>query len=138
MISHRSKSVSTSGLALVVALALAASSCLSGEHASHHSLDVKAETEGSHVTHATGSQHHEPEYFEGAVAPEMPAARHESRTKAPSTDHVWVAGHHTRRDGEWVWVSGRWTVPPSEGAVWVPGHWVGHLHGYLWIAGAWR
>ena len=143
MISQRSKSFSATGLGrghvLVLAFVLTSSSCMSDQRASERSLAVKAETE-SDLGHAQAQavQSFEPEYFEGDVAPAVPAALAEERTSAPSTSHVWVGGHHTRRDGQWMWVRGRWAVPPSGGAVWVPGHWVSHLHGFMWINGAWR
>ena len=143
MISHRSVSFSKSGLALAaITLALTGSSCLHMQRAHHeHALAVKAEAEGdlaSAQAEAVRSQRSEPEFFEGDVAPEMPAPLAETRPSAPSPSHVWVAGHYTRHDGSWVWVAGRYVVPPSAEVVWVPGHWVSHLNGYAWIAGAWR
>ena len=142
MISNRSKTLSTAGLALAAVLALGSSSCqLFRGSESEHALDVKADTRATTAptqrarsTEALG----EPEYFEGDVAPAVPAALPESRPKAPSSAHVWIAGQHTRQDGKWVWVPGHYAVPPSADQVWVPGHWVSHLHGYAWIPGAWR
>jgi hypothetical protein len=80
----------------------------------------------------------EPEYVEGDAAPAIPAALPEERPKAPSMAHVWIAGQHTRKKNQWVWVPGHYDVPPSPEQVWVPGHWVSHLHGFAWIPGAWR
>jgi hypothetical protein len=142
MISHRSMSSSMGGLALAALLVLSASACLHSQRVRHrHALAVKAEAEAD-LAHAQAdalrSSQHEPEYFEGDVAPEVPAARPEQRPSAPSSSHVWIAGQHTRRGGQWVWVSGHYSLPPRRDVVWVPGHWVGHLHGYVWISGAWR
>jgi len=142
MISQRSKSFSATGLGLVLALVLTSSSCLRAQRAHHQrSLAVKAEAEAD-LAHAQAdhvrAQAFEPEYFEGDAPPAMPTAMAEQVPSAPSPTHVWLAGHHTRRGGQWVWVRGRWAVPPSSGSVWVPGHWVSHLHGFMWINGAWR
>ena len=141
MISQRSKSFSATGLGLVLALVLTSSSCLGHRSGHHRTVAVKAEADADRAhaqADAVRAQTFEPEYFEGDVAPEVPAALSEVRSSQPSPTHVWVAGHHTRRDGQWAWVRGRWVVPPSGGAVWVPGHWVSHLHGFMWINGAWR
>ena len=123
-------------------LALAAVSVLSSCFSSRggeHSPAVKDESSHSY-THAESlrSPLQEPEYFEGASAPEAPAALDEERPSAPSPAHVWIAGQHTRQRGEWVWSAGHFALPPSADLVWVPGHWVAHLRGHVWIAGAWR
>ena len=142
MISNRSTILSCAQLALAAALALSSSSCLHTQSGRHeHALALKAEGEGD-FTHAQAesmrSASHEPEYFEGEAAPAVPEALPEQRPSAPSPAHVWIAGQHTRRDGQWVWVGGHYALPPRADVVWVPGHWVAHLHGYVWIAGAWR
>lgn len=31
---------------------------------------------------------------------------------APSSQHIWVPGFWTRRDGDWVWQSGHWELRP--------------------------
>lgn len=125
-------------LALVAALS---SSCLFGGGDHEHAPAVTVEGEMHHAR-SHGDAHHsvprEPEYFEGDVAPATPAALHEERPTAPSSAHVWIAGHHARRDGQWVWMHGHYAVPPRADDVWVPGHWVGHLRGYVWIGGGWR
>ena len=139
MISNRSKTHSAVGLALAAVLALGSSSCqLFRGSESEQTLDVKANTHSTPQRARSAQSFGEPEYFEGDVAPAMPAALPESRPKAPSSAHVWIAGQHTRQDGKWVWVAGHYAVPPSVDQVWVPGHWVSHLHGYAWIPGAWR
>ena len=137
MISNRSI-LSNAGLAIAAMLVSLTSSCLHTKSAHHeHSLAVKAESEAD-FAHHSGAQFSEPEYFEGDVAPSVPAALPEERPKAPSSAHVWISGAHTRHDGQWVWVAGHYSVPPSPDKVWVPGHWVAHLHGFAWIPGAWR
>lgn len=142
MFSNRSTMFRSAGLALAAVLVVSASSCLHTQRAHHRrALAVKAEAEAD-LAHAQAeslrSSLQEPEYFEGDVAPVAPQALAESRPSAPSSAHVWVAGQHTRRSGQWVWVGGHYALPPSADVVWVPGHWVAHLHGYAWISGAWR
>lgn len=138
MISNRTKIFSNAGLALAAALALVSSSCLHTQGA-QDSMDLKVDPDFAHAqAESRRTNGSEPEYFEGDVAPAVPAALPEARPKAPSSSHVWIAGQHTRRDGKWVWVAGHYEVPPSADQVWVPGHWVAHLHGYAWIPGAWR
>jgi YXWGXW repeat-containing protein len=142
MILNRSMSVHVASLALA-ALALTSTSCLHTQRTRHQrALAVKAEAEAD-LAHAQADavrsqQLSEPEYVEAEEAPAVPAALPEQRPSAPSPGHVWVAGQHTRRGGQWVWVSGHYALPPRSDVVWVPGHWVPHLHGYAWIAGAWR
>lgn len=141
MISNRSKSFSARGLALAAVLTLVSSSCLHSQRARHsHALAVKAEAE-TDLAHARAEalrSPSEPEYFEGSEPPSVPSALPEQRPSAPSPAHVWIAGHHTRRAGQWAWVSGHYAMPPRADVVWVSGHWVSHLHGYAWIPGAWR
>jgi len=138
MTSKRSELFTGTGLALFASLALVTSSCMQTRSA--HTLSVKAGgDDGAFATpHALQAPVGENEYFEGELPPETPAALPEERPQAPSPEHVWLAGHHTRMGGEWVWVNGRYALPPSDDVVWVPGHWVAHLHGYAWIPGAWR
>lgn len=141
MISKRS-SVSRSSLVLAATLALLSTSCLRAQRARHqHALAVKADAEAELALAQAESERArlgEPEYVEGDAPPAMPAALPEQRPGAPSPAHVWIAGYHTRRGGQWVWVSGHYALPPRSDVVWVPGHWVAHLQGYAWIPGAWR
>ncbi len=142
MFTNRSTMFRSAGLALAAVLALSTSSCLHTQRVRHqHALAVKAEAEAD-LTHAQAealrSSDHEPEYFEGEEAPSAPPALVESRPSAPSSAHVWIAGQHTRRGGQWVWNGGHYALPPRADVVWVPGHWVAHLHGFAWISGAWR
>jgi len=136
MSSNRSK-ISYASLALASALALVSSSCLSGSGSHHATPAVRAGTGTDHAFSRSEAQN-ELEYFEGETPPETPLALPEQRPGAPSPAHVWIAGYHTRRAGQWVWVSGHYALPPRTDVVWVPGHWVSHLHGYAWIPGAWR
>ena len=137
MLSIRSTVSTTRGLAMTAALALLSTSCwFSGGSRDEHALAVKAP--GEHVSAQVERGSGQPEYFEGASAPAAPAALTEQRPSAPSSAHVWIAGQHTRKNGQWVWVGGHYALPPRADVVWVPGHWVAHLHGYVWIAGGWR
>lgn len=130
------------GLALAAIFALTSSSCLHTQRAHQpHGLAVKAEAEtdlSQARAEALRAQRDEPDYFEGDAPPALPVALPEARPTAPSPAHVWIAGTHTRRNGQWVWVGGHYALPPQPDVVWVSGHWVDHLHGYAWIPGAWR
>jgi hypothetical protein len=42
---------------------------------------------------------------------------------APAPNTVWVAGHYTWENNQWVWVPGTWVTPPQPGAIWVEGRW---------------
>jgi hypothetical protein len=57
---------------------------------------------------------------------------------APSTGHVWMAGHWNSENGQWKWVAGHWDLPPSRSAVWIPGHWIQGGNGWVWVNGAWN
>lgn len=143
MISNRSTVFSRSGLALAATLlVLTTSSCLHSQRVRRqHALAVKAEAEADLAraqADAVRTSSREPEFFEGETAPEVPAALPEQRPSPPSSSHVWIAGQHTRRNGQWVWVSGHYALPPRYDVVWVPGHWVAHLNGHVWLSGAWR
>jgi hypothetical protein len=130
--------VRSTSLALAAALALLSSACVSHEGQRARTSEVKADTDFARVHSARPVALAEPEYVEGVTPPPTPMAVMEQPTRAPSTAHVWVAGHHARRDGQWVWVRGRHELPPRDGLVWVPGHWVDHMNGYVWIEGGWR
>ena len=60
-----------------------------------------------------------------------PAAKAETKGKAPSAGAVWVAGFWDLRGDPnsaaragWVWLPGRWIDPPVPHARWDPGHWI--------------
>lgn len=123
-------------LASAAVLVLTTSCLSSGSTGSRTSA---VQDSSSHTSSSSSSRSFaEPEYFEGSTPPATPALVAEVRPSAPSPAHVWVAGEHTRQDGQWVWSSGQYVLPPSADVVWVPGHWVAHLRGYVWISGAWR
>ena len=129
-------------LALAATLVLFDTSCLHTQRVRHqHALAVKAEAEADLAHAQADAVRHsveENEYVEATTPPEIPQPLQEARPTAPSSSHVWIAGHHTRRDGAWVWVPGHYALPPRNDVVWVPGHWVNHRNGYVWIGGAWR
>ena len=77
------------------------------------------------------------EYYIGTVPPTPPAARTETRTAQPTTQHVWVAGAQVWQGGRYVWRPGAWVLPPRTTALWVPGHWVDQGGRHVWIAGRW-
>jgi len=130
-------SMRSTWLACAAVLVLTQTSCLSSGSTEHHGAAVQDSSSQTFTGSSTRS-FAEPEYFEGSTPPSSPALVTEERPSAPSTAHVWVAGEHTREDGQWVWSPGRYVLPPSADVVWVPGHWVQHLRGYVWIGGAWR
>jgi hypothetical protein len=124
--------------AFAAALVLLSSACFSSGSERARTSEVKAETELSRSDRARAVALSEPEYVEAQMPPPTPMTVVEERPRAPSVAHVWVAGHHTRRDGLWMWVQGRHELPPRAGLVWVPGHWVSHMYGFVWIDGGWR
>ena len=73
-----------------------------------------------------------------------PAARAETKGKAPSAEAVWVPGFWDLRGDRndaaragWVWVHGRWIEPPVPHAQWDPGHWGWSDNWYTWIPSHW-
>ena len=67
-----------------------------------------------------------------------PAAIVEVRGTTPGPGHVWIAGYHTWRGSEYVWVPGHWDRGPHPGAVWVNGQWKHHRDGWYWVDGHWK
>lgn len=55
---------------------------------------------------------------------------------APGPGLVWVAGHYSWSNNQWVWVSGAWITPPQPGAVWVEGSWDQRTQ--TWTEGHWE
>lgn len=60
----------------------------------------------------------------------VPAARQETRGRAPSKGATWVPGFWDLQGNPdsgsragWVWVPGRWLTPPVQHARWDPAHW---------------
>ncbi len=56
--------------------------------------------------------------FEMANPP--PPPRPETKTAAPGSDYVWVAGHYMPVAKIWRWVCGEWAVPVTSISVWIP------------------
>jgi hypothetical protein len=68
-----------------------------------------------------------------------PGARVEVVGVEPGPGHIWVAGYHEWRGGEYVWVPGHWATPPHPRYHrWVPGHWREHRNGWYWVEGHWN
>ena len=51
---------------------------------------------------------------------------------------MWQGGYWSWRDGEHVWIPGRWDLPPRPNVVWVAPCWVRRGHGYGFVEGHWR
>lgn len=90
---------------------------------------------------ATASTHVGIGFSIGAPAPiivrEAPP-RHPAEVivASPGPNHVWVPGHYSWSNNQWVWVSGAWMVPPQPGAYWVTGRWDGPTQS--WTEGHWE
>jgi hypothetical protein len=57
----------------------------------------------------------------------------------PTSDHVWVEGHWTIRDGRYAWVEARWEMPPRGDARWVAPRWERSSNGsYVFYEGYWN
>jgi hypothetical protein len=79
----------------------------------------------------------------------IPAAKSETKGRAPSKDAVWLPGFWNLQDNRntspsagWTWVPGRWITPPFKGAHYVPAHWGWSDSDpfdrwYSWIPGHW-
>jgi hypothetical protein len=72
------------------------------------------------------------------ISAQPPPPRHEVRTVAPSSEHMWVEGNWIYRDGRWVWMPGEWRVRPSPTATYVPGYWKHTNKGYVYTPGFWE
>ena len=55
------------------------------------------------------------------VSTPPPAAEREARTPSPGADQVWVPGHYTYANGQWIWIKGVWSTPPQNDTRWVEG-----------------
>jgi hypothetical protein len=64
-----------------------------------------------------------------------PRPRVERRIEAPGPGYVWIAGHNTWRNGDWVWQEGVWVRPPQANATWVEPRW--DERSQTWIDGYW-
>ncbi len=74
----------------------------------------------------------------------IPAAKSETKGRAPSKDAIWVPGfwnlqgnRYTGSRAGWVWVPGRWLTPPVPHARWDPAHWGWSDEWWSWIPGHW-
>jgi hypothetical protein len=57
----------------------------------------------------------------------------------PTSDHVWVEGHWTIRDGRYAWVEARWEMPPRSDARWIAPRWERSSNGsYIFYEGYWN
>jgi hypothetical protein len=70
-----------------------------------------------------------------AVAP--PPLRVESQPPAPSSAHVWLAGHWAWRGGHHVWIPGHWALAPGPGSTWVEPRWVQAGGRWVFYEGYW-
>jgi hypothetical protein len=69
------------------------------------------------------------------VAPQMVVAQ----PARPTSDHVWVEGHWTIRDGRYSWIDARWEMPPRSDARWVAPRWERSSNGsYIFYEGYWN
>jgi hypothetical protein len=68
---------------------------------------------------------------------DIPAAKVEEVTVAPSEEEIWIPGYWERDPGEWTWVKGRWAKPPHEKAYWQNGHWKWRDGQWHWSRGHW-
>ncbi len=75
---------------------------------------------------------------------EAPAAKPETRGRAPAANAVWIPGfwdlgadRATASRAGWVWVPGRWITPPTRDARWDPAHWGWLNEWWSWIPGHW-
>ncbi len=67
-------------------------------------------------------------------APPRPIVERVVVTPGPS--YVWVAGHYSWDNNQWVWVPGAWITPPQSGARWVEGRW--DATSQNWTEGHWE
>jgi hypothetical protein len=75
----------------------------------------------------------------GVVVVELrpPDPRWETMGHAPAVGYVWVGGFWAWRNGEFLWMEGRWMPLPPGQRYWVPGRWVRTRRGWYFIDGYW-
>ncbi|HYC70299.1 MAG TPA: hypothetical protein VEB66_03770 [Opitutaceae bacterium] len=62
-----------------------------------------------------------------------------TRPSRPSSEHVWVDGHWTIRNGRYEWVNAGWQRPPYSGARWVAPSWERRSDGsYVFYEAYWN
>jgi hypothetical protein len=67
-----------------------------------------------------------------------PAERIEVVSVAPSSEHVWVAGHWAWRNNNYEWEPGRWVRAESGHREWIAGHYEQDSRGWFYVEGRWR
>ncbi len=67
-----------------------------------------------------------------------PAMQQEVVLAQPSTQHVWLAGYWTWRNGRYEWMAGHWELPPSTSSVWVAPRWERQGNAYKFYEGYWN
>ena len=74
----------------------------------------------------------------------VPAAKPETKGKAPVATAIWIPGYwdlradrNTAPQAGWVSVPGRWATPPAKAARWDPAHWGWANEWWSWIPGHW-
>jgi hypothetical protein len=67
-----------------------------------------------------------------------PALQEEQVPGRPGPHHVWIAGHWRYRNGNYLWVRGRWEVPPRPRARFVAPHWDERGGSHLFVEGYWQ
>lgn len=71
--------------------------------------------------------------------PVAPQAVYTTQPARPTSDHVWVEGHWTIRDGRYAWVEARWEMPPRSDARWMAPRWERSSNGsYVFYEGYWN
>lgn len=62
-----------------------------------------------------------------------------TRPSRPSSDHVWIEGHWTIRNGRYEWIPGGWERPPYSGARWIAPRWERRSDGtYIFYEAYWN
>ncbi len=74
---------------------------------------------------------------EVVVTRRIPAARTERVTVSPNPNYVWIKGHWSWQDNDWVWMAGRWAERPRPGAVWREGEFLQQGYRMIWQPGHW-
>jgi hypothetical protein len=80
-----------------------------------------------------------PVYYRAGIVAGPPALRVTGPIGiAPGPGYVWTDGYYDLRDGNWIWIDGRWVRPPRPRAVWIRPYWEPHRRGYRFHRGRWR
>jgi hypothetical protein len=69
-----------------------------------------------------------------------PPPKHETKTSAPSSSHVWVEGHwdYNESNDNWEWEEGSWEVPPEGGSTWKKPEYEEHGGKQVYKPGRWK